>query len=66
VLQNLVENAWKFTAKREHATVEFGTTTAAGDTSSPRAATAETSRAVMPGVSAPRRGTGQHPGLLYK
>jgi light-regulated signal transduction histidine kinase (bacteriophytochrome) len=28
VLQNLVENAWKFTAKRENATIEFGTTTA--------------------------------------
>jgi light-regulated signal transduction histidine kinase (bacteriophytochrome) len=28
VLQNLVENAWKFTAKREGATIEFGTTTA--------------------------------------
>jgi len=26
VVQNLVENAWKFTAKREDATVEFGTT----------------------------------------
>jgi light-regulated signal transduction histidine kinase (bacteriophytochrome) len=30
VVQNLVENAWKFTAKREGATIEFGTT-AAGD-----------------------------------
>jgi len=28
VVQNLIENAWKFTAKREGATVEFGTTTA--------------------------------------
>jgi light-regulated signal transduction histidine kinase (bacteriophytochrome) len=28
VLQNLVENAWKFTAKREDATIEFGTTLA--------------------------------------
>jgi light-regulated signal transduction histidine kinase (bacteriophytochrome) len=27
VLQNLVENAWKFTAKRDDATIEFGTTT---------------------------------------
>jgi light-regulated signal transduction histidine kinase (bacteriophytochrome) len=27
VMQNLVENAWKFTAKREDATIEFGTTT---------------------------------------
>ena len=27
VLQNLVENAWKFTAKRQDATIEFGTTT---------------------------------------
>jgi light-regulated signal transduction histidine kinase (bacteriophytochrome) len=26
VVQNLVENAWKFTAKREGATIEFGTT----------------------------------------
>jgi signal transduction histidine kinase len=26
VLQNLVENAWKFTAKRQDATIEFGTT----------------------------------------
>jgi signal transduction histidine kinase len=25
VLQNLVENAWKYTAKRGHATIEFGT-----------------------------------------
>ena len=36
VLQNLVENAWKFTAKRQDATIEFGTTavgeTGAGDT----------------------------------
>jgi signal transduction histidine kinase len=31
VLQNLVENAWKFTAKRQDATIEFGTT-ATGDT----------------------------------
>jgi light-regulated signal transduction histidine kinase (bacteriophytochrome) len=30
VLQNLVENAWKFTAKREDATIEFGITAAAG------------------------------------
>ena len=30
VLQNLLENAWKFTAKREDATIEFGVT-AAGD-----------------------------------
>ena len=30
VVQNLVENAWKFTAKREGATIEFGTA-AAGD-----------------------------------
>jgi len=30
VLENLVENAWKFTAKREDATIEFGTT-ATGD-----------------------------------
>ena len=29
VLQNLVENAWKFTAKREDATIEFGITAAA-------------------------------------
>jgi PAS domain S-box-containing protein len=28
VLQNLVENAWKFTARRDGATIEFGTTTA--------------------------------------
>ena len=28
VVQNLVENAWKFTARREDATIEFGTTTA--------------------------------------
>ncbi len=28
MLQHLVENAWKFTAKREGAVVEFGTTTA--------------------------------------
>jgi signal transduction histidine kinase len=28
VLQNLVENAWKFTAKSEDATIEFGTTPA--------------------------------------
>ncbi len=28
VLQNLVENAWKFTSKREDATIEFGTTAA--------------------------------------
>jgi PAS domain S-box-containing protein len=26
VLQNLLENAWNFTAGREHATIEFGTT----------------------------------------
>jgi light-regulated signal transduction histidine kinase (bacteriophytochrome) len=26
VLQNLVENAWKFTAKRDDAIIEFGTT----------------------------------------
>ena len=32
VVQNLVENAWKFTARREDATIEFGTATAAGDT----------------------------------
>ena len=31
VIQNLVENAWKFTARRDHATIEFGATTAAGD-----------------------------------
>jgi PAS domain S-box-containing protein len=32
VLRNLVENAWKFTAKRQGATIEFGTTsTEAGD-----------------------------------
>jgi light-regulated signal transduction histidine kinase (bacteriophytochrome) len=31
VLQNLVENAWKFTARRENAAIEFGTA-AAGDT----------------------------------
>jgi signal transduction histidine kinase len=30
VLQNLVDNAWKYTAKRDSATIEFGTT-AAGD-----------------------------------
>ena len=30
VVQNLVENAWKFTARREDATIEFGVT-AAGD-----------------------------------
>ena len=30
VLQNLVENAWKFTAKRPDATIEFGTTTTQG------------------------------------
>jgi len=28
VLQNLVENAWKYTAKRDGATIEFGTTAA--------------------------------------
>jgi light-regulated signal transduction histidine kinase (bacteriophytochrome) len=28
VVQNLVENAWKFTAKRDGATIEFGTTAA--------------------------------------
>jgi PAS domain S-box-containing protein len=27
VVQNLVENAWKFTARRDDATIEFGTTT---------------------------------------
>jgi PAS domain S-box-containing protein len=27
VVQNLVENAWKFTARRDGATIEFGTTT---------------------------------------
>jgi light-regulated signal transduction histidine kinase (bacteriophytochrome) len=27
VLQNLIENAWKFTAKRQDATIEFGTAT---------------------------------------
>jgi light-regulated signal transduction histidine kinase (bacteriophytochrome) len=32
VVQNLIENAWKFTARRPHATIEFGTTAAAGDT----------------------------------
>jgi hypothetical protein len=26
VLENLLENAWKFTAGREHATIEFGVT----------------------------------------
>jgi PAS domain S-box-containing protein len=32
VLRNLVENAWKFTAKRQDASIEFGTTTtSAGD-----------------------------------
>ena len=30
VLQNLVENAWKFTAKSQDATIEFGTTPAGG------------------------------------
>ena len=39
VLQNLVENAWKFTARSEDATIEFGTTAAgttpAGTTGSP-------------------------------
>jgi light-regulated signal transduction histidine kinase (bacteriophytochrome) len=30
VVQNLVENAWKFTAKRDGATIEFGTTAAEG------------------------------------
>ncbi len=30
VVQNLLENAWKFTARREEATIEFGTTTADG------------------------------------
>jgi light-regulated signal transduction histidine kinase (bacteriophytochrome) len=30
VVQNLLENAWKFTAKREEATIEFGTTAAEG------------------------------------
>jgi PAS domain S-box-containing protein len=29
VVQNLVENAWKFTARRDGATIEFATTTAA-------------------------------------
>jgi PAS domain S-box-containing protein len=28
VVQNLLENAWKFTSKREDATIEFGTSTA--------------------------------------
>jgi signal transduction histidine kinase len=28
VVQNLVENAWKFTARRDAATIEFGSTTA--------------------------------------
>jgi light-regulated signal transduction histidine kinase (bacteriophytochrome) len=32
VLQNLIENAWKFTARRENAAIEFGTAAAAGDT----------------------------------
>jgi len=27
VVQNLVENAWKFTSRRDNATIEFGTTT---------------------------------------
>ncbi|MGD0063791.1 MAG: ATP-binding protein [Streptosporangiaceae bacterium] len=31
VVQNLVENAWKFTAKRESATIEFGTTAGEDD-----------------------------------
>ncbi len=31
VLQNLVENAWKFTARREDATIEFGTTAGEDD-----------------------------------
>ncbi|MGP7996896.1 MAG: sensor histidine kinase [Streptosporangiaceae bacterium] len=30
VLQNLVENAWKFTSQRDMATIEFGTTAAEG------------------------------------
>jgi PAS domain S-box-containing protein len=30
VLQNLVENAWKFTARRDDATIEFATTAAEG------------------------------------
>ena len=30
VLQNLVENAWKFTARSDDATIEFGTATAGG------------------------------------
>ena len=30
VLRELIENAWKFTAKRDGATIEFGTTTADG------------------------------------
>jgi len=30
VLQNLLENAWKFTAKRENATIEFGAAAAGG------------------------------------
>ena len=30
VLQNLVENAWKFTSQRDGATIEFGTTPAQG------------------------------------
>ena len=30
VLENLIENAWKFTSKRDDAVIEFGTTAAAG------------------------------------
>ena len=30
VLENLVENAWKFTARRDDATIEFATTTVGG------------------------------------
>jgi PAS domain S-box-containing protein len=30
VVQNLVENAWKFTARRDRATIEFGTTAVEG------------------------------------
>jgi light-regulated signal transduction histidine kinase (bacteriophytochrome) len=30
VVQNLIENAWKFTADRDEATIEFGTTAAEG------------------------------------
>jgi PAS domain S-box-containing protein len=31
VLENLVENAWKFTARRDHATIEFAATTTDDD-----------------------------------